>query len=263
MIEALIIEDEYVAVEHLRRLLGQAAPDVEVCGVLQTVEEAVDWFAHGSSSRMPDVVFLDIHLADGLAFRIFDQVTIPCPVVFTTAYDEYALKAFEVNSVDYLLKPINAGDLQRALQKLRGWLAGGHGQDGALLQRAMEMMQQHYRHYRRYFLIPVRDKLVPLDVESIACVCVREGGTVALTADGHSYMLDKGLDAVMTQLDPRKFFRVNRQYIVAHRAIKEISMWLPGKYWLRLCVDTGERVVVPRARVNEFKGWYAGEMESI
>ena len=219
---------------HAGNILEGQCPEIEITAAADRRESRRNWIRE----KLPDIP------------------------VFTTAYDEYALKAFEVNSVDYLLKPINAGDLQRALQKLRGWLAGGHGQDGALLQRAMEMMQQHYRHYRRYFLIPVRDKLVPLDVESIACVCVREGSSVALTADGHSYMLDKGLDAVMTQLDPRRFFRVNRQYIVAHRAIKEISVWLPGKYWLRLCVDTGERVVVPRARVNEFKEWYAGEIEN-
>jgi two-component system LytT family response regulator len=266
MSTALIIEDENMAAQHLVRLLSAAAPDMQVAGVLQTVEESVEWFrrrvagdnkegrvAGDSQDDCPDVVFMDIHLADGLAFRIFDQVKVPYPIIFTTAYDQYALQAFQVNSIDYLLKPINIDDLHRALDKLKQRTATPSSDD---LSRALEMLSQHYRQYKRFFLIPVRDKLVPLAVDQIACIYLDNKSSVALTVDGHTHPLDKPLEQIAAQLDPRRFFRVNRQYIVAHDAIKVISVWLLGKYSIRLVVDTPERIVLPKAKVAEFKDWY-------
>ncbi len=276
MPNALIIEDENIAVQHLTRLLAATAPDITILTVLQTVEETVEWFnaagcdntskykptnepthSRTDETKIPDIVFLDIHLADGLAFHIFDQTTIPCPIVFTTAYDEYALQAFRVNSIDYLLKPINPDDLKRAIEKLHRLTLHPSlpNPDGAL-NHAIEMLQQHYRQYKHHFLIPLRDKLVPLDVNEIACIYLTDGNTVALTLDGHTHPLDRPLDGLMAQLDPTQFFRVNRQFIVAHSAIREISVWLLGRYTLTLSVDTPERIVVPKARVSEFKDWY-------
>ena len=260
MSTALIIEDENLAAQHLVRQLGTAAPDMRVEGVLQTVEESTEWFrsvescSPPSNGVQPDVVFMDIHLADGLAFRIFDQVRVPYPIIFTTAYDQYALQAFQVNSIDYLLKPINIDDLHRALDKLRQRTASPSSDDD--LRRALEMLSQHYRQYKKFFLIPVRDKLVPLAVEQIACIYLDNKNSVALTVDGHTHPLDKPLEQIAAQLDPRRFFKVNRQYIVAHDAIKDISVWLLGKYSIRLTVETPERVVLPKAKVSEFKDWY-------
>ena len=237
-----------------------AAPDMQVAGVLQTVEESVEWFrsidncSSPSEGVSPDVVFMDIHLADGLAFRIFDQVKVPYPIIFTTAYDQYALPAFQVNSIDYLLKPINIDDLHRALDKLQQRITPRASSDD--LNRVVEMLSQHYRQYKKFFLIPVRDKLVPLAVEQIACIYLDNKNSIALTVDGHTHQLDKPLEQIAAQLDPRRFFRVNRQYIVAHDAIKDMSVWLLGKYSIKLVVDTPERIVLPKAKVAEFKDWY-------
>lgn len=249
-----------MAAQHLVRQLGTAAPDMQVAGVLQTVEESVEWFrsidncSSPSEGVSPDVVFMDIHLADGLAFRIFDQVKVPYPIIFTTAYDQYALQAFQVNSIDYLLKPINIDDLHRALDKLHGRITPRASSDD--LNRVVEMLSQHYRQYKKFFLIPVRDKLVPLAVEQIACIYLDNKNSIALTVDGHTHQLDKPLEQIAAQLDPRRFFRVNRQYIVAHDAIKDMSVWLLGKYSIKLVVDTPERIVLPKAKVAEFKDWY-------
>ena len=249
-----------MAAQHLVRQLAVSAPDMQVVGVLQTIEESVEWFrsvescSPPSEGVSPDVVFMDIHLADGLAFRIFDQVKVPYPIVFTTAYDQYALQAFQVNSIDYLLKPINIDDLHRALDKLKQRTATPSSDDD--LRHALEMLSQHYRQYKKYFLIPVRDKLVPLAVEQIACIYLDNKNSVALTVDGHTHPLDKPLEQIAAQLDPCRFFRVNRQYIVAHDAIKDMSVWLLGKYSIKLVVDTPERIVLPKAKVGEFKEWY-------
>ena len=254
---ALIIEDESVAVLNLRRQLDIVAPDLRIVAVLQSVEESVEWL---SQNTHPEVIFMDIHLADGLAFRIFDQVTPKCPIIFTTAYDQYALQAFQVNSIDYLLKPINRDDLQRALDKLHR-MGGSKSTDTESLSRAIEMLQQQSRTYKSHLLVPVRDKLVPVAVADIAFIYLDNKVAVGVTYSGRHYSVDKPLDVIMSYLDPKRFFRVNRQYIVAHRAIKELSVWLLGKYTLSLVVDTPERIVVPKARVNEFKNWYttAGE----
>jgi two-component system LytT family response regulator len=181
-------------------------------------------------------------------------VKVPYPIIFTTAYDQYALQAFQVNSIDYLLKPINIDDLHRALNKLSQRTASPSADDD--LHRALEMLSQHYRQYKKFFLIPVRDKLVPLAVEQIACIYLDNKNSVALTVDGHTHPLDKPLEQIAAQLDPRHFFKANRQYIVAHHAIKDISVWLLGKYTIRLTVDTPERIVLPKAKVAEFKDWY-------
>lgn len=250
-----------MAAQHLVRQLAATAPDIRVLAVLQTVEESVEWFRSSDCRNVindtqdgPDVVFMDIHLADGLAFRIFDQVEVRCPIIFTTAYDQYALQAFQVNSIDYLLKPISLDDLHRALDKLRQRTLPTTSSDD--LNRVMEALSQHYRQYKKYFLIPIRDKLVPLAVGQIACIYLDNKSSVALTLDGHTHPLDKPLEQIAAQLDPRRFFRVNRQYIVAHDAIREISVWLLGKYSIRLSVDTPERIVLPKAKVGEFKDWY-------
>lgn len=267
---ALIIEDEPLAVQQLTRQLAVAAPAMQVIGVLQSVEETVEWF-RSAEERYPDVVFMDIHLADGLAFRIFDNVEIRCPIIFTTAYDQYALKAFRVNSIDYLLKPISPDDLKRALGKLEA-LTSPLPEEPAPssagiplpLQHAIEMISQHYRQYKRLFLIPYQDKLIPLEVDNIACIYLDNNigpdghhAVQALTSDGQTYRVEGPLDQIMTQLDPAHFFRVNRQYIVAHNAIKDITVWLLGKYSLTLTVPTPERIIVPKARVAQFKEWYS------
>ncbi len=251
----VIVEDEAVAAAHLQRLLADVMPDARVSAVLQSIAECVEYFGTPSNLQHDTIVFMDIHLADGPAFRIFERVDIPCPIIFTTAYDQYALDAFKVNSVDYLLKPISSADLQRAISKLDR-LEGGSQFDVASL---VESLSQRQSTYKRTFLVPMGDKLVPLRVDDIACIYVDEGITRVLMADGAPSMsLDEPLDAIMERLDPSFFFRANRQYIVAHSAISEISLWPIGKLALTLTVATPQRIIVSKARVPEFKSWYTG-----
>ena len=255
--KTLIIEDERIAAENLQRMISQHTPQLEVCGILQSVEEAVEYFTH---SDPPDLVFMDIHLADGLAFLIFDSVTIHRPIIFTTAYDQYALQAFQVNSIDYLLKPISPDDLKRAINKLEQ-LTSTNAESSSdssispqVIASMMEMVQPNK--YKSYFLLPLRDKLVPLAIDQIAFIYVDEKLTRAVCFDGKSYAIDKPLDNIYSQLNPARFFRANRQYIIAHSAIKDISIWPLSKLHITLSVPTPDKIIIPRARAAEFKDWY-------
>lgn len=163
--KALIIEDEMVAAQSLQKLIGEVSPETEIITILQSIEESVEWF---EQSSMPDLVFMDIHLADGSAFAIFDKVQITCPIIFTTAYDEYALKAFEVSSIDYLLKPINRNDLERALNKYNNFV-GEKSIDANALKELVQNISTSKK-YKSCFLVPERDKLIPLPTANIAYI---------------------------------------------------------------------------------------------
>lgn len=250
--KALIIEDESIAAQALESLIKETSPATEIITVLQTIEESVEWF---KLNLMPDLVFMDIHLADGSSFAIFDQVDITCPVIFTTAYDEYALKAFEVNSIDYLLKPINKGSLERALNKFEHLTAADT--ENHSLEKLLEQMGNLRKKYKTTFLIPERDKLIPLATSNIAYIYIDTKTVKAITKDNHTYYLNQTLDEIMAQLDPEVFFRANRQFIIARDAVKDLSVWFGNKLAINLIVPVPEKIIVSKARVGEFKSWFA------
>lgn len=249
--KAVIIEDEILAAQALQKLVGEVSPETEIIAMLETIEDSVDWLA---THPMPDVLFMDIHLADGSSFAIFEQVEVTCPIVFTTAYDEYALKAFEVNSIDFLLKPINKEDLQRALNKYKVLTSPVDNKENL---DALVTQMGGQKKYKSCFLIPERDKLIPLSVNNIACIFIDLKMVKALSLDKHTYYMSQTLDDLMNQLDPEVFFRANRQYIVSRNAIKDISVWFGNKLSLNLSVDVPEKIIVSKARVGEFKNWFA------
>ncbi len=249
--KALIIEDESIAAQALESLVKETDPEVEILAVIQTIEDSVAWF---EENAMPDLVFMDIHLADGSSFAIFDKVDITCPIIFTTAYDEYALKAFEVNSIDYLLKPINKGDLERALNKYKSF--ADHAPKSAL-DGLLEQMGGLKKKYKTCFLIPERDKLIPLATSNIAYVFIDTKTVKAISLDGHTYYLNQTLDEIMAQLDPEVFFRANRQFIISRHAVKDLSVWFGNKLAVNLTVPVPEKIIVSKARVGEFKTWFA------
>ena len=254
MKKAIIIEDEVIAAQKLSKLLTETDSDWQVVQVLQTVEDTVEWFA---ANTAPDLVFMDIHLADGLAFRIFEKATIDCPIIFTTAYDQYALQAFKVNSIDYLLKPISREDLQRALDKYEKMAAAPKSNsENTQLSALIEMFNQQSHKYPSYFLIPIQDKLVPLSVSEVACFYLEDKVSRAVMFDGKTMILGKPLDTIVEQLNPKLFFRANRQFVVAHKAIRSITVWFGGKLHLALTVSVPERILISKARVPEFKAWY-------
>ena len=252
--KAIIIEDEQIATQSLIRLVGLVSPEIEIIATLQSVEEGIEWFSENGS---PDLVFADIHLADGASFTIFDKVKVDCPIIFTTAYDEYALKAFEVNSIDYLLKPITEEDLGRAISKYKN-LASVKTDNSALISSVIAAFSGGRNVYKSHFLIPYKDKLLPLPTKEIAYVYSEHKMAKIVTFSQRTYHLDSSLDEMMSQLDPVKFFRANRQYIVNHEAIKDISFWFGSKLSVNLTVTIPEKMIVSKAKVPEFKKWYVG-----
>ena len=250
--KAVIVEDELIAAQNLQRVIGQVAADIQVIAVLQSVEESVEWF---SLNPAPDLVFMDIHLADGSSFGIFEKVQIKSPVIFTTAYDEYALKAFEVNSIDYLLKPINTKNFERAIAKFRH-LASTNNNTTDSIAKLLASYNKTKDAYKTHFLIPHKDKLIPLPVERIACFYVENKMAKIITTDNETFYMDSPLEDLYLQLDPSEFFRANRQYIVSHKAIKDISIWFGSKLSINLIVTVPEKIIVSKARVAEFKTWY-------
>ena len=249
--KAIIIEDESVAAQALRSLIKEIDPGMEIVTTLQTIEESEEWF---EENPMPDLVFMDIHLADGSSFAIFDKVEVTCPIVFTTAYDEYALKAFEVNSIDYLLKPINKTDLARALNKYKNLSSKG---DNASLEGLLAQMGELRKKYKTAFLIPERDKLIPLATNNIAYIYIDTKTVKAVSMDNRTYYLNQTLDEIMAQLDPQLFFRANRQFIISRNAVKDMSVWFGNKLAINLSVPVPEKIIVSKARVGEFKTWFA------
>lgn len=250
--KALIVEDETLASRHLKNVLNEAG-NITVIGTLESISEALEWFRN---NPCPDIVFMDIHLADGIAFEIFNHVNISCPIVFTTAYDEYALKAFKVNSVDYLLKPIELSDVQAALKKIKA-LSGPE-----TMHNTISDLVDYFRKeqkYKTHFLIPAKgDKLLPLRVNDLACFRIDSGIVKGLTIENRSFNLDYTLDELSDILDPSLFFRANRQFIISREAIKDVDLWFSGKLAVNLKVDTSCKIVISKARVPEFKSWFSG-----
>lgn len=244
--KVVIIEDETAAAVNLQAILRQTEPRIKVVEVLESVEESIAWVR---ANPQPDLFFMDIHLADGDVFRIFREVEITAPVIFTTAYDRYALEAFKVNSIDYLLKPINVADMQRALRKLAR-LTGLERSDYGSRVKTMATARRE-----DVFLVQIRDKITPLRREQIAYCYTRDEKVTAYTYDGVSYPLDKTLEALQALLPEVEFFRANRQFIVARRAVKEIVIWFGSRLALNLTLATSERIVISKARVPEFKAW--------
>ena len=250
--KAVIIEDEKIAADLLRNLINQLDENIEVVTTLQTVEDSIEWL---ENNQHPDIMFVDIHLADGSSFSIFEKTEVRCPIVFTTAYNEYALKAFEVNSIDYLLKPINKDDLQRALNKYKN--LKGDNKDLDYKKFVSRFLNEgNVNNYKEYFLVPERDKLIPLAAKDIAYIYIDLKLIKAVTFSGKVYYLNQNLDEMMNQLNPKNFFRANRQYIVAHESIKDVSMWFGNKISLNLTLPTEEKIIVSKARVAEFKNWF-------
>ena len=220
--------------------------------VLETVTETVAWVR---SHPLPDLIFMDIHLADGQAFRIFEQTDIVSPIVFTTAYDRYALDAFKVNSIDYILKPIKRDELERALDKFRRFSGGERDEYVERTNRFVAVRAQS-------FLIPFRDKLVPVSADQIAYFYTSHEKVSVTTLDEKTLPMDRSLDTLMAQLPGSDFFRANRQFIVSRRAIRDLSVWFGSRLSVNLSLRTPERIIVSKARVPEFKRWFVGDEAS-
>lgn len=249
----VIIEDERAAARNIVAILEQTAPEVEVLAILDSVVESVEWF---ESHPTPDVVFMDIHLADGSAFDIFERVEVLCPIIFTTAYDEYAIKAFKVNSIDYILKPIAAEDVRRALDKMSAFRVPSKMDDNLL--NLVNLMRRSAC-YTTHMLVPRGgDKLVPLAMVEVEYFWIEDGIVQAVTIDAARYVIPHTLDEVTEMVDPARFFRVNRQFLVTREAVLDIDLWFGSRLSVNLRLRPEERIVVSKQRVSEFKAWFGG-----
>ncbi|MCC8034775.1 MAG: LytTR family DNA-binding domain-containing protein [Rikenellaceae bacterium] len=250
--KVLVVEDETAATVNLLALLNEVCPSCRIMGTLESVSETVAWL---ESNPVPDLIFTDIHLADGDAFRIFEHTEVTAPVVFTTAYDRYALEAFGVNSIDYLLKPIKTQDLERAIDKFSR-LTGTARHD---YTDRVNGLRDNKINRSRTFLVHLRDKLIPVKTEEVAYFHTADEKVTLCTNKGESYPFDKSLDTVMGELPQNGFFRANRQFIVSRGAIRDISVWFGSRLNLNLTVPVPERIIVSKARVPVFKRWLGNE----
>jgi DNA-binding LytR/AlgR family response regulator len=256
----LIIEDEARSARQLERMLKNYDPDLRVLAQLPSVRESVDWFRqHGngqpgsSQSAVPDLVLMDIHLEDGLAFSIFDQIQLTVPIIFTTAYDEYMIKAFKVNSVDYLLKPVDEEELANALTKFKTLRTVTTSQDLTQLLQAVQQFREPP--FKERFMISIGTKIRSIETADIAYFYSEEKATFLMTKEGQFLPLDYSLDQLTGMLNPAQFFRVNRQFLVARSALQTIQSYSAGKVKLDLQPPTRQDVFVSIHRLADFKDW--------
>lgn len=247
--KVLIVEDEGIAAERLIQLLNQVDPTIEIVEHLDSVKSVVEWFQNHAT---PELAFFDIQLADGLSFEIFEKIEISCPIIFTTAYDQYAIEAFKVNSIDYLLKPMMEADLQRALDKFKKQNNPNQSVDvGALMQ----LMQQQSKTYKERFVIKVGEHLKSVLTESVEIFYSENKATYLLTNEAKRYIIDFTLDQIQEAVDPKSFFRINRKYLIHINSIKDIITFSNSRLKLELSNYYSDALIVSREKVTAFKEW--------
>jgi two-component system response regulator LytT len=244
----VILEDEKLNSERIKRLILKIRPDAEIVGVLASVKNAVSWLSENES---PDLILMDVQLADGLSFEIFNLADVTCPIIFTTAYDEYAIKAFKYNSVDYLLKPIEKTELEAAILKLENSLKPVHS--NSPIKELIAYMQP--KEYRNRFLIPYRDGYRKIDVEDIACFYSNLNINYAYLFNGEEVVVPHTLEALEQELNPKSFFRANRQYIIHVNSIEKVNNYFNGKLKLKIKHSKDEAVIVSRTKASLLKLW--------
>lgn len=250
----IIIEDEKPAARLLQRKLEKL--DIEVGVMLHSVEEALDWF---SKNEHPDLIFLDIQLSDGLSFEIFEKVEIKSAVIFTTAYDEYALRAFKLNSIDYLLKPIDEDDLEIAVAKFKSLLPKQELQTQSLgidFEQIKRMLTNPFeKNYKKRFTVKIGQHLKVISIDEIECFFSENKGTYIHTFDNRNYLIECTLELLEQELDPADFFRISRKFIIPLKAIKEIVVYSNSRLKVILPSYKEEDVIVSREKVSDFKTW--------
>lgn len=258
----LIVEDEKLAVRKLTKLLEETAPELTVKGITPSIAATVDWINENRANGdpEPDIIFLDIELADGQSFEIFNRVQVKSTVIFTTSYDEYALQAFRVNSIDYLLKPVQQEDLQRSIRKFYD-LTRREALPAPAPQLNLEAilkslhLQAPPPEYRKRFLVKQGGKLLSIETAEIAYFYIDEGLTFFKNHQGQRFIVDYKMDELEEFLDPDRFFRVNRALIVTHQAVTQIQPYYNHRLALTLSPVVDKETIVSRERASDFKVW--------
>lgn len=243
----LIVEDETAANENLVDILAEIDPSIQIAGYTESISQTINWL---QTNHLPDLILMDIHLSDGSAFSIFKSIELETPVIFTTAYDEYAIEAFKVNSIDYLLKPIKVEELRYALEKFKKLTR----QD--ILQYLSQLIHlQPETKYKDKLLIPVKDKLQPVDLDKISCFYTTDKKTRVYLKNGNSYPYSKTLEQIEASLNPADFIRANKQFIIGRKSVMNITIWFDSRLLITLDIDPPERIYVSKNKAAEFKAW--------
>ncbi|MDO5569841.1 MAG: LytTR family DNA-binding domain-containing protein [Bacteroidales bacterium] len=243
----LIIEDELPAVRTLKKMILDIPElEAEIVAITDTVESTIDWL---KSNPSPELVFMDIHLPDGLSFDIFNTVQINCPIIFTTAYDQYAIEAFKLNSIDYILKPYNLKDVERAVNKMLNLTSL---QLETYLDSQTKTMKKDFT---GGFLVMQSDRFLVLRTEEIAYFYTTNERTIACTFSGVQHEIDKSLEGISDMINPNDFTRANRQFIIARKAVKDVDFWFGSRLSVNLVVKVPEKIIVSKLKASKFKEW--------
>lgn len=255
MIRILMLEDEEPAAKRLQKLIKETGEETEVLAVLDSIAAARKWL---QQNPPPDLMLVDIHLADGNSLQLFKEMNIPSPLIFTTAYDEYALQAFKLNSIDYLLKPVKKEELYQALEKFKRQKS--KEQPALNITKLLEAMQQPVAdRYRDRFVIRYGEHIKTIETKDAAYFYTEARANFMVTADGKRYVIDFNLDQLEQMLNPKLFFRINRQFIVGLQAIDEMTAWTKARVLIKLKPQSKHETIVSTERSPEFKKWLAGE----
>jgi len=246
----IIIEDEKPSARRLQRMLKSLYLEAET--MLHSVEESIVWF---QNNEHPDLIFLDIQLSDGLSFEIFEAIEIKSAIIFTTAYDEYALQAFKLNSIDYLLKPIDEDDLKTAVEKFKGRSPQKQSVTLDFSDIKKLLINPIEREYKKRFSVKVGQHLKLINIEDIECIYSENKGTYVFTKEGRNYLLDQTLDQLEDELEPHVFFRVSRKFYVNINAIKDMVSYTNSRLKIILNHFKEQDIIVARERVKAFKNW--------
>jgi two-component system, LytTR family, response regulator LytT len=249
--KVLIIEDEIPAQLQLERLIQANYPDIEIAAKIDSVKESVKWL----NRNRPDLIFMDVELSDGKCFEIFKQVNIDVPVIMTTAYSDYAIKAFKVNSIDYLLKPLDDGDFIQAVEKSKRL----NQKNVTAYQDIEKLLTKNIpKEYRERFIVKLSDQIKVLSIDEIAYFIAEEKVTFIVSKAGKRYLIDSSLDSIEVQLNPKKFFRLSRNCVSNISSVKTVSKYFNSRLKIKLEPPYSEDIVVSRIRVQEFLKWLEG-----
>lgn len=250
--KVLLIEDEVLAAEKLSATLKEVSPQSEILAILNSVDSCVEWL---SNNEHPDLILSDIHLADGLCFNIFSQTEVDCPIIFTTAYEKYAIQAFEVNSIDYLLKPVESERLKQALDKYDSLNDSQINQRKQLFEEFKQMLSTETREYKSRFLCKIGNKIKSIPITKIRYFYSKDKMSFIIDDEANRLPINNTLDEIDQLVDPNSFFRVNRQFVIHFDAISEIHPYFKGRLKLNLVPSTDDEIVVSAERSPLFKSW--------
>jgi len=255
MIKVLILEDEDAAAGRLQKMVTEILPETEFLETIASVKQGIEWF---KTHAMPDLIFADIQLNDGISFDIFKEVAVNSPVIFTTAYDAHALNAFKLNSVDYLLKPVKKTDLSAAIEKFKTVYLSNKKDDNNNLQQLLQALQKTQQ-YKQRFVLRVGEHMKIIEVPDIAYFYTENKANFIISKDGKRHLVDNTLDQLEAMLDPKIFFRINRQFIVSYPSIAEMFTYSKSRVLLKLNPPSKLDTIVSTERSAAFKSWLGGE----